>query len=203
MSLLNVKVAQVEEAIATLERIKADLPTIYELDRRLAEVETFDGFRASVRPMEGSAGTVLDEDGYPIPPLSDPTGNGVVAMLDGTRKRSSVRDELLVLNGALSEVLGHVRQAHGAMARAMVPPGELLNPDACVVHLRHGFGFEPVYRCRSCRWCYQFSLAEGVDPPYALLDARSRGQRITERMVADALRHQPKAKSRKRGRKAG
>lgn len=193
---------QIDEVIAILERVRRDKGAIYELDNRLGAVEEFDGFRSSVRPAGGSRASVLDADGMPMPPLSDPTGDGVVATLDGTRRRSSVRDEVLVLNGCLAEIRGIARQADGARGRAMVPDGELLNPDSCIVHLRHGFGFEPVFRAKCCRWCYDFSAAEGVDPPYDLLDARSRGVRITERMVRDALAHQPKAK-RNRRRRAG
>lgn len=203
---MRITTEQCDEIIATVQRIRSDLATLYELDRRLASVEVFDGFRSSVRPMEGSAGSVLDEDGFPVPPLSDPTGDGVVAVLDGTRRRSSVREDVALLNACMAEVRGIVRQADGARARAMVPDdagSAKLNPDACQNHERHGQGFAPVYRSERCRRCYDFWLVEGVDMPLDLVVAYDRGVRVTERMVSDALRHQPRAKSKRRRRKAG
>lgn len=203
---MRITAEQCDEIIEAVQRIRGDLGTLYELDNRLASVEVFDGFRTSVRPMEGSAGTVLDEDGFPVPPLSDPTGDGVVASLDGTRRHSSVREDVKLLNACMAEIRGIVRQADGARARAMVPDDAgraRLDPDACQNHERHGQGFMPVHRSERCRRCYDFWLAEGVDMPLPLLVAYGKGQRFTERMVADALRHQPKAKRKRRGRRAG
>lgn len=206
---MRITTEQCDEVIAVMESIKADLATIYELDSRLGAVEAYDGFRASVRPMEGSASTVLDEDGFPVPPLSDPTGDGVVSMLDGTRRRSSVREEVRLMNSCMAEIRGLARQADGARARARGPEADdegravKLDPDACENHERHAQGFMPVHRTGRCRRCYDFWLAEGVDMPLELLIAYGKGQRFTERMVADALRHQPRAKSRRKRRKAG
>lgn len=204
---MRVTTEQCDEIIDVVKRIRGDLATLYELDRRLAGVEVFDGFRSSVRPMEGSAGTVLDDDGFPMPPLSDPTGDGVVTVLDGTRRRSSVREDVALLSACMAEVRGIVRQADGARGRAMAPDDggdrRKLDPDACENHERHEQGFMPVHRSSRCRRCYDFWLAEGVDMPLPLLVAYGKGQRFTERMVADALRHQPKAKSKRRKRKAG
>ncbi len=49
--------------------------------------------------------------------------------------------------------------------------------------------FSPVHRDGSqwCRWCYDFQLEYKCDPPVVLLEARSRGQRISDRMTREAL----------------
>lgn len=38
-----------------------------------------------------------------------------------------------------------------------------------------------------CRWCYEFKQSEGVLPPLELVDARSRGIKITDAVVRAAL----------------
>jgi len=194
---VKITAEQITEAIEALERLRADLPAAYDLDHRLGCVERPDGFRTSVRPMDGSRSST-DDAGEALPPHSDPTGSTVVTLIDGTGRRSSVRDEVEMMTGCLLEIRGLARQADGARARVMLPDGTALDPEQCEVHKRHGFAFEPPF-CRSrCRWCYDFWLAEGVDAPADLLQAKAEGRRISRKMVADAVRHQPKAKSRRR-----
>jgi len=57
----------------------------------------------------------------------------------------------------------------------------------CRTHLALGI-CEPRFRGDECRWCYRFRQANGVAPPEPLLRARHDGQRITQPMVAAALR---------------
>lgn len=47
-----------------------------------------------------------------------------------------------------------------------------------------------------CDWCYRFRLAEGIDPPLALLHARRDGKRITDEMVRHAKTHVRKRRRR-------
>lgn len=189
---------QCNEVIEIVERIREHIGTIYDLDRRLGDAERYDGFRSSLRPMEGSKATVVDEDGVPMPDLSDPVGEAVVSMLAGDRRPSTVREDVKLLNATFAEIRGLARMADGARDRAMLPDDKTLDPECCEVHKRHEFGVEPLHRSGRCRWCYDFWLAEGVDPPLPLLKARAEGRRITQQMVMDSLRHQPKAKRRKR-----
>lgn len=48
---------------------------------------------------------------------------------------------------------------------------------------------EPRHRGDLCSWDYSFRRIYHIDPPAELVKARHLGQRITQRMVADAIRH--------------
>lgn len=47
---------------------------------------------------------------------------------------------------------------------------------------------ESRYRGELCRWCYDFTATEKIEPPLDILDAHHRGMRITTAMVAAAKR---------------
>lgn len=199
---MKITTEQIDEVVAVLDRLRRDADDCLTLGRRLSVVEHVDGFRASVRPMDGDRDS-HDEDGEPIT-LSDPVGEVVARILDGEGRRGSTTEDVRLLTSCWAELRGIARQMDGARARILAPTdeGAKVDPDCCAVHERHEMGFEPLHRSGRCRWCYDFWQAEGVDPPKPLLEARARGQRITAAMVTDALRHQPKAKSSKKRRRA-
>lgn len=197
---MKVTAEQCDEVIATVERIRDDLRAVYDLDRQLRHLERPDGYRSSVRPMEGSR-TSTDDEGEPLPGHSDPTGSAVVTLIEG--RASGVRREINVMNGAMLEMLNLARQADGARVRALDPGKEHPAPDGCRNHAEHDLGWEPVHSSGRCRWCYDFWSVEGVDAPKALLEKRARGRRINESDVDAALAHRRSKRARKRRRKAG
>jgi len=197
---VRITTTQVADTIATLESIAGDLGAVYDLDAKLRSAERPDGYRRSVRPMEGSRAST-DDDGETLPGHSDPTGSTVVALVDG--RSSGVRGEVAVLTTALAEVIALVRQADGARARALEPDRAHVVPEGCRNHAAHDLGWEPVQALGRCRWCREFFLSEGSDAPRSLLEARARGQRISERDVDQALAHRRSKRARARRRKAG
>lgn len=85
----------------------------------------------------------------------------------------------------LTETLAHIRNlASDAAKLTWTPPSDREGEPGCIN--RHA-GYEPVHKNLRCRWCYDFWLAEGIDPPSTLIVARDRGERITQHKVRDAL----------------
>ncbi len=197
---MTITAEQCDEIIDVVRSVRANLQAVYDVDRQLRHIERPDGYRASVRPMEGSP-SATDDEGEPMPGHSDPTGSAVVTLIDG--RASGVRKEINVMAGAVNEMLALARQANGAMQRALEPGKEHPVPDGCRNHEAHGLGWQPVHSSGRCRWCYDFWLVEGVDAPKALLDKRDGGRRISEADVDAALAHRHSKRARKRRRKAG
>lgn len=197
---MRITTEQCDEAIDALRRVRDALGAVYSLDRQLTLLERPDGYRTSVRPMEGSPAST-DAEGEPMPPHSDPTGSTVVAIIEG--RSSTVRTEINVVNAALNEILSLARQADGAVIRALEPGKEHAVPDGCRNHAEHGMGWEPVQALARCRWCREFFLAEGHDAPKELLEQRAQGRRISEADVDRALAHRRSKRARARRRKAG
>lgn len=158
----------------------------------LMRAATRDGYRTSSRP-GGAPASVLDERGDPMPPLSDPTGELATA---DSRIIDPIRYNGESVFRGLGGALGDLRMARAALVKLAqtltTDPGE----PGCAVHSRIG-SWEAVHKNGRCRWCYDFWLAEGQDPPTDLLDARAAGRRITRQMVEDALR-KPKKGNRRR-----
>jgi len=155
-------------------------PNLEELLRRMAAARS-DGFKR--RSMGGGeAQTIRDENGDPMPPVSDPTGEvaaNEVKVLDPIRVKG-----VLVFSNLLG-ALGQFRVARGALIEAF--KGQAGDGDpGCKCHGSIG-RFEEVHRAERCRWCYDFWLTEGVDPPAELLKARAAGKRISDAMVREAL----------------
>lgn len=194
---------QIEEAAEVLERLRRDLKAVYELDKRVASGEQPDGYRTSVRPMEGSP-SATDDEGEPLPPHSDSTGQTVVRLIDGGGHTDRVRTEVRTMNDAFATLLKEAHRADGARDRALAPDKKASTaPPGCRVHEGYDLGWEPVHASERCRWCYDFQRVQGLDPPMQLLEARSKGRRISEAMVAAALaQHRHSARARKRRRKA-
>lgn len=196
---MRITTEQCDEIIAAMRRIRTDLYDVAALDRQLSLLERPDGYRTSVRPMEGSR-PASDAEGEPLPPHSDSTAAAVVTLIDG--RASGVRREIDIMAGAVGEMLSLARQADGARGRALEPAKEPLTPDGCRNHGEQGMGWEPVHCQRLCRWCYDFRANEGFDAPRALLEQRARGQRISESDVERAAPHRRSKRARRRQRKA-
>lgn len=196
---MKITTEQCDEIIEVLGRVRRDLYDVYAVDRQLAAVERPDGYRTSVRPMEGSRPST-DAEGEPLPPHSDSTGSTVVALIEG--RVSGVRREINVMTGAVNEMLDLARQADGARVRALEPGKQHVAPDGCRNHAERGMGWESVHANGRCRWCYDFWSVEGVDAPKALLEKRATGRRISESDVDAALAHRRSKRARKRRRKA-
>lgn len=76
------------------------------------------------------------------------------------------------------------------------------DPDQwCRHHLDTLAVCEPIYRAGLCRWCYDFNAEHRRVPTAEILAARHRGERITQAMVADALRATARPKQRRKRRK--
>lgn len=137
-------------------------------------------------PAGRAAGCADCEDGYVYRP--DPT--------------TKAADEIV---RRVDQAVGELR--HATTALYLASKGEGKAPTApdddmwCANHLRHGM-FEPAgRRTGRCGWCYRFALAEGVDAPKQLLDAKARGIRVTAQMI-DGARPAARPGRRKRRRAA-
>lgn len=142
-----------------------------------------DGFRS--RSMGGGApASVVDDEGVPMPPLSDPVGEVAadpVKVVDPIR----VAAERCLRN--LAHALGDIRTARGSLISAYDGIKEAPGDPACVPHAAAGI-FERAERGNRCSWCYRFWLAEKLTPPVELVRAKAEGKRITTSLVEQALR---------------
>jgi hypothetical protein len=97
----------------------------------------------------------------------------------------------------LRKVVEDLRVARGAQDNAseIAPPPTDNGETWCSNHLRHRM-LEPQTDRHGgrCRWCWDFLRANGEEAPRSLLDARSRGQRITEAMVDKAMGRKTKGR---------
>lgn len=154
-----------------------------------------DGIRSTATDRAGGRGSVLDDQGDPMPPVSDPVGELVA---NATAGRPNQRQH---------DVEAHVAQARRSLAIALslvhqtLPaPNTLtrLKPtgDPGCTSCKRIDAFAPATRAGRCDWCYRWWLAENEDPPVGVLEARARGDRITTKIVAQA-----RADSRRRRRR--
>lgn len=179
-------------ALATIAAIAAGLARSHggyaDATRALAHDAATNLRAGSFSP--GGPSSTLDDDGYPMPPVSDPTGDTVV---NGTATRAQLDD----LDRHIRAALDHLDHARAIQARALkahqarpTPPAQdSAPPGACRSCWRDGRHFEPTAEGRythACRWCGDFRANEGIDPPVALLEKRHRGERITTADVAKA-----------------
>lgn len=182
---------------------RSDLNVI-ELMRR-SRHGTRDGFPTSsgLRQAGGPA-TVLDDEGKPMPPRSDPVGELVITepWTDPVRRSAGV----VVRN--LKVAVGQLNGAVSALAQA-IPPREIDFDPGCVVHARVSdtdpvtgkvrHRWMPVEEGRTrCSWCHDFRLAHGEDPPPSLVRAHDDGQRMNTKLIAE---HMAYAKAAKRSKK--
>lgn len=158
-----------------------------------------DGFRGNTRP-GGQAGSVVDDEGVPMPPLSDPTGELATAnikVIDPIRRHAQRALRSLV------EAEGLLRRATFEMVAAFeesdtTAPGG--NP-VCACHAAAGHYQEavrPKELPERCEWCYRFRLANNdTDPTPELIRLKERGVRLTERIVSEAMQPTRFARRRK------
>lgn len=132
----------------------------------------------------GAPSSVLDDQGVPMPPLSDPVGE---VAADDVKITDPIRVHAERLFQNLAHALHDMRVARGSMIAAFedVKPEE--GAPACRPHAEAGI-FYTADRNGRCDWCYRFWLAEGQDPPPDLIRAKAEGKRITVGMVEEALR---------------
>lgn len=180
------------------KRMKRSDLNVTELMRR-SRHGTRDGFpTSSGLRQSGGPATVLDEEDKPMPPLSDPVGELVVSepMADPVRRSASV----VVRN--LKGAVGQLNGAVSALAQALPPPA--FDEPACVVHARvlDGQGrptFVTVEEGRTrCGWCHDWWLANGEDPPPAVVRAHDEGRRMTTKLVAELVGRPVKPNKRKK-----
>lgn len=154
-----------------------------------------DGYRTNSLGA-GAPQSVVDENGAPMPPLSDPCGE---VAADEVKVRDPIRLDVEHIAQNLVRALGAIRAARGRMIQTFQGFKVDLGEPGCSAHAAAGI-YEEATKAGRCRWCYDFWLAKRVDPPVEILQARSIGKRITERMVAEALR--PAKPGPKKGRAA-
>jgi hypothetical protein len=132
----------------------------------------------------GRRGSVKDDENVPMPPLSDPVGEAVVADNDNTFRRPAA-DIRRYLTGARGDLAAAVSALSSATPKQR---SEAELEPRCRSCARLDV-FEHVYRAGSelCRWCYDFNVLHRTEPPLELLDLHHRGARITSRMITDAL----------------
>lgn len=160
-----------------------------------------DGFKGSSFG-GGAPASVKDDEGVPMPPLSDPTGelaSSNVKVIDPIRRHA------IAALRAMVDADNHLRRASSEMVAAFeekdLNAGD--GKPACVAHAAAGF-YEEAVRPEAlperCQWCYRFQLEQnGIDPTPELIKLKVRGIRLTERIVKEAMqpsRFKPRRKGR-------
>lgn len=143
-------------------------------------------------------------DGYPRQSMGGGSGglagNPVAELVTSDPMSDPIRRAAVDMKRLLKGAVGDLRVAVGTLAKAE-PPSPKSTP-SCRVHAGVGI-YEPAWRGDRCRWCNDFFAVEGVDPPDDLLLAKDRGERITTKMVKEALAalRAPKRRKGRRGRR--
>ena len=151
--------------------------------------------------------TILDDDGHPLPPRSDPTGR---AATEGNPQAAKAREHernVIALTHQLLAQLDQLQIIHQtyihrtldiATARQMTQPHD---PQGCRSCARITRGkaqrrtWAPVYRTSTvannlpepmplCRWCYDWVLRHGQIPPRKKLLAHLDGKTVYDHDVA-------------------
>lgn len=184
--------AELRERIDTLERgtvlrrkgePDVEIPAFGELVK-LAAAARRDGYPASSAAEKSGTGQGdLDEEGFHVAPISDPTGELATA----ERIIDPIKVHLKTVIRGLTSALGDLRMACTAQASgsqyAEIGPGEA----RCESCARIG-EWSDVYRSERCRWCYDFWLKWRRDAPIDLLRMRIKeGKRITAQMEREAF----------------
>lgn len=170
-----------DEVTGAAKQAKERTPSVVYLLSLLSAARR-DGYRTNSMP-SGGAGSVLDDQGMPMPPLSDPTGELATAddrIIDPIRHNGDA-----VFRG-LTGALGDLRMALGSLIKIAQQTQTFPGEPGCVNCAQIG-RFEEVTRGVRCRWCHDFWLAQKVDAPLELLQARADGKKITQQMIDQAL----------------
>lgn len=122
--------------------LKADGPALF---RRVKEEAR--GWPSSRRG-EGGPSSVLDDEGVPMPPVADPTGEAAVSQSPAERAMETVTRHVLTAHEELRRARKAVGEYYGAGREDAKPqaPG-------CSNHARFGL-FAIVFRGGRCRFCY-------------------------------------------------
>lgn len=157
-------------------------PPLYEVFSLMSAARR-DGFKSSSRP-GGTPSSVLDDEGVPMPPLSDPTGELAtenVKIHDPMRRHGQAA--ILAISDARELLLKAKSEMIRAFEESDVQAGEI----GCRVHAEAGL-FEEPSRGDRCSWCYRFWLEHGdTDAPPELVRLKEKKGRVTERDVKEAL----------------
>lgn len=147
------------------------------------------GVRATNTDPRAPGGPSDTNDDRDDAPADDPTANGDQILLAAIRdcQRSAQRLTDLVQLGRPD--------------RRVDAKDPATDDEFCAHHLATIGSCEPRWRGDQCRWCYRFQQVYSVAPPETLLRARHDGQRITQPMIAAALRTAAKAKGKGRKRR--
>lgn len=143
------------------------------------------------RSMNRSApGNVLDDEGIPMPPRSDPVGELVVDQ-DEHDVVDPVHDALAAVVALTNDARRKLEQAECEAARAEPPKTMVVSGDDvwCAHHLEHRM-FEPLgakARRGLCGWCESFERTYAMKPPPALLRIRAERGKVMPADVKRAL----------------
>lgn len=156
-----------------------------------------DGYPSRASGAEPSTGrtNVTDDEGVPIPPRSDPTGELVAG-----RDEDRVFDALVLAECEVRAARQGLENARNRLVAALHPPESLDDARAdarsrewCWSCLR-GQVFAPVYRERDrsgqrtplCRSCWEWCAGHGeVFPPVGVVEVWGRGERLTSKVLAE------------------
>jgi hypothetical protein len=193
-----------------LEALLEELADLVDKLRHGIRIEALDdGGRANGHELTISATDLMSlaaaakRDGYatssglqngPSSSLGDPTGDVAAAVADGV-----IDDPLQYLSETVlrtvSGARGDLRTACNALMCSTRLVATCQGEPGCRSCETIG-QWTPVRAAGRCRWCYDFSIAQGVDPPEDLLQARAAGKRISQWMIDQALAKPKKRRSR-------
>lgn len=142
-----------------------------------------DGFRASSR-LGGSKAPVVDDEGFQMPPVSDPTGERAIG---GIQIHDPIKGHAESALWALVDAQGKLRKAKTELIRAFEESDFSDIEPACLPHAEAGIYVLPTRGSR-CSWCYRFWLAERRDPPPELIRLKDRVGRVTDKDIAEAFK---------------
>jgi hypothetical protein len=160
--------------------------SIFDLMRRVAKGMR-DGYptQSSLRG-SGGAGTVMDDEGKAMPPVSDPVGELVADRIGGTGQPDAWRAAARESIEALDQAAAHLVAAVCALAKVQPPKDPPAEP-GCAVHAKHKM-YEEVDKDGLCRKCYEWRRAMHCDPPALVLKTWADGKRLTSRIIERAMR---------------
>lgn len=142
-----------------------------------------------------SPGTVLDDQGIPMPAVSDPTGEAVIA---GDQLHTQIAARRQTIEHHLVAARKLIVEATDGARKLTLPPIDLTTGTGaddlwCEHHLKHGM-CEPRGSPKDvgrhgqhCVWCHAWNREHGQLPPRRILERRAAGERITTRVIDEVL----------------
>lgn len=130
-------------------------------------------------------GTVLDDQGYPMPPRTDPTGELVVALDEGLDPvAADIADILEDLREAayrVNRVVAFIGRTHQTTHH--LSPSRTAGCSNCKTYGH----FATVYARGVCSWCADVRATFGKLPNSVLVDRHARGIRLYANTIAAEL----------------